>query len=115
MPRSTTRSIAACWLLGASLGCRSAGTAEPPPSARAEADQACLGCHPSAVAVLSGKLRGQTVTMPLQVELFYNEYAAVAAFSLASVLAGLALVTLIIKSWLEWRFADQLAATGRRH
>lgn len=68
-----------------------------------------------AVAVLSGKLRGQTVTMPLQVELFYNEYAAVAAFSLASVLAGLALVTLIIKSWLEWRFADQLAATGRRH
>jgi sulfate/thiosulfate transport system permease protein len=55
------------------------------------------------------------VTMPLQVELFYNEYAAVAAFSLASVLAGLALVTLIIKSWLEWRFADQLAATGRRH
>ena len=68
-----------------------------------------------AVAVLSGKLRGQTVTMPLQVELFYNEYAAVAAFSLASVLAGLALVTLIIKSWLEWRYADQLAATGRRH
>jgi sulfate/thiosulfate transport system permease protein len=68
-----------------------------------------------AVAVLSGKLRGQTVTMPLQVELFYNEYAAVAAFSLASVLVGLALVTLIIKSWLEWRFADQLAATGRRH
>jgi sulfate transport system permease protein len=68
-----------------------------------------------AVAVLSGKLRGQTVTMPLQVELFYNEYASVAAFSLASVLAGLALVTLIIKSWLEWRYADQLAATGRRH
>lgn len=68
-----------------------------------------------AVAVLSGKLRGQTVTMPLQVELFYNEYASVAAFSLASLLAGLALVTLVLKSWLEWRFSDQLAATGKRH
>src|SRR5690606_1970219 len=59
-----------------------------------------------AVAVLSGKLRGETVTMPLQVELFYNEYLSVASFSLASVLAGLALVTLAIKSWLEWRYAD---------
>jgi sulfate/thiosulfate transport system permease protein len=68
-----------------------------------------------AVAVLSGKLRGQTVTMPLQVELFYNEYMSVAAFSLASVLAGLALVTLAIKTWLEWRFADQLAIGGRKH
>lgn len=68
-----------------------------------------------AVSVLSGKLRGETVTMPLQVELFYNEYAAVAAFSLASVLAGLALVTLVIKSWLEWRYADQLASGVRGH
>ena len=68
-----------------------------------------------AVAVLSGKLRGETVTMPLQVELFYNEYASVAAFSLASLLAGLALVTLIIKSWLEWRYGDQLAPGGRPH
>ena len=68
-----------------------------------------------AVAVISGKLRGQTVTMPLHIELLYNEYASVAAFSVASVLAGLALVTLVIKSWLEWRFSDQLAATGRRH
>jgi sulfate/thiosulfate transport system permease protein len=68
-----------------------------------------------AVAVLSGRLRGQTVTMPLQVELYYNEYASVAAFSLASLLAGLALLTLVIKSWLEWRYSDQLAATGRRH
>lgn len=68
-----------------------------------------------AVAVLSGRLRGQTVTMPLQVELYYNEYASVAAFSVASLLAALALVTLVIKSWLEWRYADQLAATGRRH
>lgn len=68
-----------------------------------------------AVAVLSGKLRGETVTMPLQVELFYNEYASVAAFSLASLLAGLALVTLVVKSWLEWRYADQLASGGRKH
>lgn len=68
-----------------------------------------------AVAVLSGKLRGETVTMPLQVELFYNEYASVAAFSLASLLAALALVTLVAKSWLEWRYADQVAAAGGGH
>lgn len=68
-----------------------------------------------AVAVLSGRLRGQTVTMPLQIELYYNEYASVAAFSVASLLAGLALLTLFIKTWLERRYADQLAATGRRH
>lgn len=68
-----------------------------------------------AIAVLSGKLRGETVTMPLQVELFYNEYASVSAFSLASLLALLALVTLVLKSLLEWRFGDELAATGRRH
>jgi sulfate transport system permease protein len=68
-----------------------------------------------AVAVVSGRLRGETVTMPLQVELFYNEYASVAAFSLASVLAGLALVTLFVKSWLEWRHADQIASGSRSH
>lgn len=71
-----------------------------------------------AVAVISGKLRGETVTMPLQIELFYQEFRALAqvsAFSLAAILAGLALVTLVIKTWLEWRYADQLAATGRRH
>jgi sulfate transport system permease protein len=70
-----------------------------------------------AVAVISGKLRGETVTVPLQIELFYQEFRAqaqVAAFSLAAILAGLALVTLVIKSWLEWRYADQLAAT-RNH
>ena len=67
-----------------------------------------------AVAVISGKLRGETVTMPLQIELYYQEFRAMAqvsAFSLAAVLAGLALITLVIKSWLEWRYADQLAAT----
>jgi sulfate transport system permease protein len=71
-----------------------------------------------AVAVISGKLRGETVTMPLQIELYYQEFRALAqvsAFSLAAVLAGLALVTLVIKTWLEWRYADQLAAPGRGH
>ncbi|MBX3578779.1 MAG: sulfate ABC transporter permease subunit CysW [Rhizobiaceae bacterium] len=71
-----------------------------------------------AVAVISGKLRGETVTMPLQIELYYQEFRAMAqvsAFSLAAVLAGLALVTLAIKSWLEWRYADQLAATRAGH
>jgi sulfate transport system permease protein len=68
-----------------------------------------------AVAVVSGKIRGQTTTMPLQVEMFYNEYQGTAAFALASLLALLALVTLVLKSALEWRFGDELAATGRGH
>ena len=68
-----------------------------------------------AVAVLSGKLRGETVTMPLQVELFYNEYASVAAFSLASLLAGLALVTLALKTLLEQLYGSELAAGNGRH
>jgi sulfate transport system permease protein len=71
-----------------------------------------------AVAVISGKLRGETVTMPLQIELYYQEFRALAqvsAFSMAAVLAGLALVTLMIKTWLEWRYADQLAATRTGH
>ncbi|UYN99142.1 MAG: sulfate ABC transporter permease subunit CysW [Devosia sp.] len=63
-----------------------------------------------AVAVVSGKIRGQTTTMPLQVEMFYNEYQATAAFALASILALLALVTLVLKTALEWRFGDELAA-----
>ncbi len=70
-----------------------------------------------AVAVISGKLRGETVTMPLQIELYYQEFRALAqvsAFSLAAVLAGLALVTLVVKTWLEWRYADELSAT-RNH
>jgi sulfate transport system permease protein len=52
--------------------------------------------------------------MPIMIEMFYNEYLSVAAFSLAGVLALLALVTLTLKSLLEWRYADVLAAT-RRH
>lgn len=71
-----------------------------------------------AVAVISGKLRGETVTMPLQIELYYQEFRALAqvsAFTLAAVLAGLALVTLAMKTWLEWRYSDQLAATRNTH
>ncbi|MDS9467603.1 sulfate ABC transporter permease subunit CysW [Paracoccus sp. MBLB3053] len=67
-----------------------------------------------AVAVVSGKIRGQTATMPITIEMLYNEYLSVAAFSLAGVLAMLALLTLVLKTALEWRHADQLAAT-RRH
>jgi sulfate transport system permease protein len=64
-----------------------------------------------AVSVVSGKIRGHTNTMPLQVEILYNEYMQVAAFALASLLALLALVTLLFKSVLEWRYADEIAAT----
>ena len=67
-----------------------------------------------AVAVVSGKIRGETTTMPITIEMLYNEYLSVAAFSLAAVLALLALLTLALKSLLEWRSADLLAAT-RRH
>ena len=66
-----------------------------------------------AVAVVSGKIRGLTATMPITVEMLYNEYASVAAFTLAAVLALLALVTLALKTLLEWRYAEQLAATHR--
>jgi sulfate/thiosulfate transport system permease protein len=64
-----------------------------------------------AVSVVSGKIRGKTNTMPLQVEILYNEYMQTAAFALAALLALLALVTLLIKSVLEWRYADEIAAT----
>jgi sulfate transport system permease protein len=66
-----------------------------------------------AVSVVSGKIRGHTNTMPLQVEILYNEYAQTAAFALAALLALLALVTLLVKSVLEWRYADEIAATRR--
>jgi sulfate transport system permease protein len=65
-----------------------------------------------AVAVVSGKIRGQTNTMPLHVEILYNEYAFTAAFAVASLLALLALVTLALKTLLEWRFGDEIAATN---
>lgn len=67
-----------------------------------------------AVSVVSGHIRGETNTMPLYVEILYNEYNFAAAFSVASVLALLAILTLGIKSFLEWRFAGELAA-NRRH
>jgi sulfate transport system permease protein len=67
-----------------------------------------------AVSVVSGHIRGETNTLPLHVEILYNEYNMVAAFAVASLLALLALVTLVAKSLLEWRYADELAAS-RRH
>jgi sulfate transport system permease protein len=67
-----------------------------------------------AVSVVSGHIRGKTNTMPLHVEILYNEYNFAAAFAVASLLALLALVTLVIKISLEWRYADQIAAS-RRH
>jgi sulfate transport system permease protein len=56
-----------------------------------------------AVSVVSGHIRGETNTIPLHVEILYNEYNFVAAFAVASLLAGLALVTLVLKSIVEWR------------
>ena len=56
-----------------------------------------------AVSVVSGHIRGETNTMPLQVEILYNEYNFTAAFAIASLLALLALVTLAVKSVIEWR------------
>jgi sulfate transport system permease protein len=65
-----------------------------------------------AVSVVSGHIRGETNTMPLHVEILYNEYNFVAAFAVASLLALLALVTLVIKTALEWRFDYQRTGTG---
>src|ERR1700676_4290267 len=56
-----------------------------------------------AVSVVSGHIRGLTNTIPLHVEILYNEYNFVAAFAMASLLAGLALITLLVKSLVEWR------------
>jgi sulfate/thiosulfate transport system permease protein len=65
-------------------------------------------------AVVSGHIRGYTNTIPLHVEVLYNEYNMVAAFATASLLAALAVLTLVIKSILEWRFRGELAG-ARRH
>ena len=65
-----------------------------------------------AVSVVSGHIRGQTNTMPLHVEILYNEYQSVAAFAVASLLALLALVTLAVKSIVEWRHERELAAAA---
>lgn len=59
-----------------------------------------------AVSVVSGHIRGQTNTMPLHVEILYNEYQFAAAFAVASLLALLGLVTLVVKTYVEWRSAQ---------
>jgi sulfate transport system permease protein len=65
-----------------------------------------------AVSVVSGHIRGLTNTMPLHVEILYNEYNFVAAFAVSTLLAGLALVTLVLKSFLEYRYGDEIAAAN---
>ncbi|ACG77517.1 sulfate ABC transporter,permease protein [Phenylobacterium zucineum HLK1] len=64
-----------------------------------------------AVSVVSGSIRGLTTTLPLHVEVLYNDYEFVGAFAAASILAGLGLVTLVLKTVLEWRHAGELAAS----
>jgi sulfate/thiosulfate transport system permease protein len=66
-----------------------------------------------AVSVVSGHIRGVTNTMPLHIELLYNNYDYVGAFAVAALLAMLGLITLALKSLLEWRYADELAAMHR--
>lgn len=63
-----------------------------------------------AVSVVSGHIRGLTNTMPLHVEILYNEYNFVAAFAVASLLAMLALVTLALKAFVEWKLAQEMKA-----
>jgi sulfate/thiosulfate transport system permease protein len=65
-----------------------------------------------AVAVVSGHVRGLTNTMPLHVEILYNEYNMVGAFAVASLLALLALLTLAAKSVVEWRYGDALSGAA---
>ncbi|MCI4569178.1 sulfate ABC transporter permease subunit CysW [Lysobacter sp. CFH 32150] len=68
-----------------------------------------------AVSVVSGHIRGLTNTLPLHIEILYNEFDSTAAFAAASLLSGLALITLILKFWLEARHGDALAQSHRRH
>jgi sulfate transport system permease protein len=63
-----------------------------------------------AVAVVSGHVRGQTMTMPLQVEALFNDYDWVGAFTIAGLLSLLALVTLAVKAVLEWRIGERSGA-----
>jgi sulfate transport system permease protein len=67
-----------------------------------------------AVSVVSGHIRGQTNTLPLHVEILYNEYNFAAAFAVASILAMLALVTLALKTFVEYRHARAMAATSEQ-
>jgi sulfate transport system permease protein len=66
-----------------------------------------------AVSVVSGHIRGQTNTLPLHVEILYNEYNFAAAFAVASLLALLALVTLVVKSVVEWKAQQALLAAAK--
>ncbi|WP_075792987.1 sulfate ABC transporter permease subunit CysW [Massilia putida] len=68
-----------------------------------------------AVSVVSGHIRGETNTMPLQVEILYNEYNFMAAFAIASLLALLALVTLAVKTFIEWRMHQAQKASVQDH
>ena len=63
-----------------------------------------------AVSVISGRIRGMTNTMPLHVEILYNEYQFSAAFAVASLMSLLAILTLTIKAWIEWRAEKQQTA-----
>ena len=63
-----------------------------------------------AVSVVSGHIRGKTNTLPLHIEILYNEYKFAASFAVASLLALLGLVTLVAKVLLEWKFGDELAS-----
>jgi sulfate transport system permease protein len=67
-----------------------------------------------AVSVVSGHIRGLTNTLPLHIEILYNEFNGTAAFAVASLLAGLALVTLVLKFWLEARHGEALARAHKR-
>jgi sulfate transport system permease protein len=67
-----------------------------------------------AVSVVSGKIRGLTNTLPLHIEALYNDYDFVGAFAAASLLASLGLVTLIVKTGLEWRYSGELSHARRR-
>ena len=68
-----------------------------------------------AVSVVSGHIRGLTNTLPLHIEILYNEFDTTAAFAVASLLSGLAMVTLVVKFWLESRHGDALAVSHRKH
>jgi len=68
-----------------------------------------------AVSVVSGHIRGETNTIPLQVEILYNEYNFAAAFAVASLLALLALVTLALKSFIEWRLHQNAPQPHQEH
>lgn len=68
-----------------------------------------------AVSVVSGHIRGLTNTLPLHVEILYNEYNSAAAFAVASLLAFLALVTLAVKTYLHWRLRLQIKESTSQH